>query len=212
MISGAVDHLAAVLDKAGQQREFLGGQLDVASTTGDAAPRKVDLEVRDLDGLGLHLPRPARQRPDAGQQLAKCERLGEIVVRTNIQSGDPVIHRIARREHQDRRRHAAGAQLAAEVEARPTGQHHVEHDDTEVGIASAMAGVGQGGGAAHLIAMLAEADRDHFGEFGVVFHEQQAHMQKIAERQKGWKRTRLSSLHSRLSVMTSRPVRSTECR
>ena len=70
----------------------------------------------------------AQHGPDAGDELARAERLGQVVVGTELEAEQLVELVVARREHDDRDRRVA-AQLAGDVEAVEPGQAEVEHDE-----------------------------------------------------------------------------------
>jgi hypothetical protein len=65
---------------------------------------------------------------DAGEQLARRERLRQVVVGAELESGDAVGLLVARRQHQDRDVRVA-ADAAADLEPVNVRQAHVEHDD-----------------------------------------------------------------------------------
>jgi len=65
---------------------------------------------------------------DAREQLARAERLRQVVVGAHLQADDAVDFLGARGEHDDRQARA-GAQVAAQREAAVAGQHEVEHHD-----------------------------------------------------------------------------------
>src|SRR5262249_50689839 len=67
--------------------------------------------------------------PDARQQLGEGERLHQVVVGAGVEAGDAIVDRIARGEQQDRRGHAAPAQLAEQREAVELGEQDGEPDD-----------------------------------------------------------------------------------
>ena len=74
----------------------------------------------------------ARQRADAREQLAKVERLGQVVVGAGVESVDARLDGVARGQHQHRHVGAGGAQLAADRQAVLARQHHVEDDGVVV--------------------------------------------------------------------------------
>ena len=76
-----------------------------------------DLAERAAD-LGAH----------ACEQLARRERLGDVVVRATLEAHH-AIDLLAARGHHDDRRRDAGAQLAADLEAVDPGEHEIEQDD-----------------------------------------------------------------------------------
>ena len=79
-----------------------------------------------LAGLGRPVG-PAQDGADAGDELARAERLGQVVVGTELEPEQLVELVVARREHDDRDRRVA-AQLAGDVEAVEPGQAEVEDD------------------------------------------------------------------------------------
>ena len=64
----------------------------------------VDLEPTEAEHLGLLAATAAAEdRLHAGEQLARLERLGQVIVGAHLQSDD-TVHRVAAGgEHQDRR-------------------------------------------------------------------------------------------------------------
>src|SRR5207302_1225963 len=83
------------------------------------ARRDVDLQVGHAVQRGGESRAAPGQGLDPGHELAKSERLREIVVRSHFETAHPVVHGIERRQHQDRRGHALAAQLAAQLEPAP---------------------------------------------------------------------------------------------
>ena len=75
---------------------------------------------------------PPQQRLDAGQQLRHFERLGEIIVRAQLQPGDPVGDVATRCKHEDRQIDSAMAQFPADVESASAGQHDIEDGHLEI--------------------------------------------------------------------------------
>ena len=73
---------------------------------------------------------PAQDGGDAQQQLARLERLGQIVVGARLQARDPVLRRAARGQQQDRHL-ALAAQLLGQRQAVLARHHDVEHDQVE---------------------------------------------------------------------------------
>ena len=123
-----IDDLIAVAHQKLEQRELLCRELDGTARASNAVCAQVDLEVGDAHGLGQRRGTAARQRVQASDELAKGERLGEIVVGARIESLDAIVDRVARGEHQHGRAHAALAQRATEVEPTASGEHDVEND------------------------------------------------------------------------------------
>src|SRR6267143_4250666 len=121
---GAVHHLALLAGEALEQGEFLGRQVDVRVVPPHRAGAEIQLEIRDPLHRGGNDRPPPLQRGEPGQELAKGEGLGQVIVRARVQPADPVIHRVAGREHQDGSGDVAGAELAAQVIPVAAGQEH----------------------------------------------------------------------------------------
>jgi hypothetical protein len=75
-------------------------------------------------------PLMAQHRVDPRQQLARIERLGQVVVRSHFQSENAIDVLAARGEHDDRYLRFR-AHLAAQAEAVFTRQHHVEDEQID---------------------------------------------------------------------------------
>ena len=67
---------------------------------------------------------------DAQHQLARLERLGDIIVGADLQALDPGFRLVARRQHDDRHRRG-GADEAGEIEPGFAGHHHVEDQQSK---------------------------------------------------------------------------------
>ena len=85
-----------------------------------------------IPGSGIRCVRcrgAAQQRPHPGQQFARLEGLGQVVVGADLQTHDAVGGLTPRREHQDRHRGGCPRHLpdlAAHVQTVPVGQHQVQ--------------------------------------------------------------------------------------
>ena len=112
-----------------QQLELGRRQLDGRATDLGPHARQVQHDVAGTDRLGgLERPvGPPQDRPDAGHQLARAERLGQVVVGTELETEQLVELVVTGREHHDRDRRVA-AQLPGHVEAVEPGQPEVEDD------------------------------------------------------------------------------------
>ena len=72
--------------------EFLAAQTDGGGTAAQLEGGAVQGDVPSGEQVGGVLRAPAGQSPHPGRKLAGVKGLGEIVVRTAVQSGDPVGH------------------------------------------------------------------------------------------------------------------------
>ncbi len=111
-----------------EQGELLRGELDLGLAPICHAPRRVETQRSDRE-LGGPLRRAsAYQRAQPGKKLGVGEGFGQVVVRSRVESFDPVANGIACCEHQDGRPHAGLPKRPADLEAVEPGQHDVEDD------------------------------------------------------------------------------------
>ena len=122
-----------------------------------------------------------QQRADAGHQLARAERLGEVVVGAQLEADDAVQLLGARRQHQDRQRaqrdRAGLAPFAAEVQAAAVGQAHVQDRQRRRGRRHAGA---RRTDQQHMVdgeALALQREGDGAGDGRIVFEEQDARTQ-----------------------------------
>ena len=69
----------------------------------------------DLSGLSA----PPKQRPQSCRQLLDRERLDQVVVRAGVETCDPILQRVARRQQQDRESPAPSHGAAGRRRGRP---------------------------------------------------------------------------------------------
>ena len=129
---GAADDFALPPHKVLEQRVFLRGELNGAPAALDAARARIDGEILDRQDRGRERGPAAEQRADPREQLGKVVRLGQVVVGAGIEALDALVRFPARGQHQDGRRDAFRAQLAAHVEPVDAGQEDVEDDEVVV--------------------------------------------------------------------------------
>ena len=158
------DRQQAQADRRNQQ--FLAGARQ-------AQAGGIEHQVADAEQFGADL---AALTPDqsahARFELADLERLDQIVVGASVESDELVLERVARGQHQHRRRFlAVDAQLAADIQAIHARQHEVEHDD----IVAVGHGQMQSGhavrGVIDAVAAAFEELADHFGNPAVVLDQ-----------------------------------------
>ena len=75
---------------------------------------------------------PPQHGPHPGDQLARIERLAEIVVGADLKADDAVDVLFQRGQENDGHVRALGAQIPAHIEPRAVGQHDVEHDEIDL--------------------------------------------------------------------------------
>src|SRR5260370_5123470 len=106
---GARDHAAGVVHEVGEQPVFVRGELDRVAVDRDTAAAGIEAH-RPADQLALGVPRRAAQQgPDARQHLFEVKRLGDIVVRANVEALNLVAPAVARSQDEDRHEAARAA-------------------------------------------------------------------------------------------------------
>ena len=120
-----------------QDIELEGGDLD-RFAVGENLARARDrcatpFTSRRASGFRRTRFQPAQNRANAGGQLSRVERLGQVVVGAELQADDAVHIFAAGREHDDRH-FAFLAQAAQDFEAIHARQHHVQQDDRVVAL------------------------------------------------------------------------------
>ncbi len=171
----AREHEPAMVEQLPQEVELLRRELHLGLPHAHLAPAGVDEQVAVADLLRLG-PRALRRRAaedrlHAGHQLARVERLREVVVGADLEPDDLVDVLVARGQHQDRDVGAL-ADPAADLHAVDVREHEVEHDERRL----ARLGLGERGravgGRPHRVAGVLEVERDEGGDRGLVLdHE-----------------------------------------
>jgi hypothetical protein len=130
---GAGVHCTDAAGQVCQQVELLGGQRDLV--IGDAHPARSSIKFHRPDSLwtgvvafvscGRPFACPTGHGTNPGDKLSQAERLGDVVVGTQLQTQDTIELLAARRQHDDRRLRLL-AQLAADVAAVHVGQAEIK--------------------------------------------------------------------------------------
>ncbi len=148
----------------------------------------VDLEPAEAQQrIGRRCAAP-QHGAQAGQQFARVERLGQVVVGAQLQADHAVGGIAPRGEHDDR--HGAGcAQAGADLEAVAVRQHQVEDDRVRLQAALVGQGLAHGVAAADLVAVLRQVLRQHRAQTLVVVDQQDLGGKFLRHgRAHGWKR------------------------
>jgi len=122
-----------------------------------------------IDG-GLHATETL-----GSQQLIETERFGQIVVRAGVEAAHAVVETVARGEHEHRHRGALRAQASADFHPVDAGDHHVEDHRVVLVVVQVLERGAAVCRAVDRVAVLAQSAREHGGEAGVVFHDEEAH-------------------------------------
>ena len=123
-----------MLDEVAEELELEAGELDRGAAAQHHGAAEVGVHGAEDHGVGARRggAGAAEQRLDARQQLAHVERLGQVVVGAELEADDAVDDLPARGQHQQRRLHAASAEVAADVEAVLARQRDVEDQQIEL--------------------------------------------------------------------------------
>ena len=116
---------------------------------------------------------PAQHVADARQQLARFERLGQVVVGAHFQA-EHAVDRLGARGQHDHRRVRARPQVATQGQAILARQVEVEHDQVHVFAVQQLAHGGAVCGRAHLVAGAAELLGQQGADVVVVVDDQQS--------------------------------------
>ena len=200
-----------ILEQVREQVELAAGELDGLARDGDLARLPVEHDVAELQGRG-----GGRRRIDAAQhgldprrELARRERLGDVVVGADLEPGDAVALLVARRQHQDRDVRA-GANGAAHVEPVLAGQADVEDDHARLHALEASERILARPHPGDAVAALLEVGVDESADGFLVLDEQQLRPSRDGFRHLAVIRTSIAGASpSRITVATS-PRRSSE--
>src|SRR5437879_1319493 len=135
---GSREHAVGGGQQHGQQAVFGAAQGDrLARSVDEVAGRRVEppaVEHEAAHAVGARLTGrmggPAQHRLDAAEQLARIERLGDVVVGAELESDNAVHILAARGEHDDGHLRAA-AHVAAYRQAVLAREHEIEHQQID---------------------------------------------------------------------------------
>ncbi len=124
----AREHPPLVAGERLQERVLPRRERDLPAGATHASRLGVDLQIGDPDEPRPVDRRAADERPHPDPQLRHLERLGQVVVRADLEPADPVLQGGASGQHQDRRRIAAPPERLAHLPAVDAGEHQVQDD------------------------------------------------------------------------------------
>ncbi len=161
-----------------EQLELLERQLHALAADDHLVALGVERHVADAErlaarGRGRHrLGAPAAQHgAHAGHQLAEPVGLGDVVVGAHLEADDGVDLAALGRDHDDRHRRPA-PELAAHVDARDLGEHHVEQHEVGLHGVEHVERLGPVAGDLHAEALPLEPDGEGLDEGVLVLDDQ----------------------------------------
>ena len=152
-------------------------QADPAVAALDAAPLEVDEQVAVADdaptgGIGQVAVRAPQERLDPAHQLAQPERLGQVVVGSQLEPDDLVDLVVASGQDEDRHLRAGRAQAAEDLEAVHAGKPDIEHHEVRRLAGRDVEALLAGPGDRDLVALLLEGVLDPAGDGVFVLDDQ----------------------------------------
>jgi hypothetical protein len=155
-----------------EQVELLGGQLDRLAGDGDVVRLLVEHHVAEREGaVALLRLRPAEDRLHPRDELARRERLGQIVVGADLEPDDAIGLLVARGEHEDRHLRAH-ADVAADLEAVLARQADVEQHHPDLVALELDERLLAGPHPDDAVAVAREVAADELSDRGLVFDEE----------------------------------------
>src|SRR5436190_3825061 len=155
-----------------QQAKLGGPEIDRLVARGDLVRRRIDAQAGDLDHVVGKLRRaPAHHRLDAREQLARRERLGDVVVGAALERRDLVLLLGARREQHngDVLGALVAAQAPREGQPRDARQHPVEQHEIRARLAHQRLGLRHIAGRHYLVPGTLQVGRQQIPDCRFVF-------------------------------------------
>ncbi len=124
--------MTGMLDEMLEQAKFGRAECDCRAVAAHPVRHGIDLDIGIAQRLaGERGADSAQHRLDAGDQLTRRKRLGDVIVGAGIEAADAVFLFAARGQHDDRDVGGTGiaAQPTAHFDARQILDHPVEQDD-----------------------------------------------------------------------------------
>ena len=117
--------VALGLEQEAHDVKLLGGQAHALRAADEHTGGEIECGIAETKLVHL-IALPPEEGIDAGQQLARVERLRQVIVGAGVQALDPVFQLALGGQHQDRRRAALGPDLAGEVVTVELRHHDVQ--------------------------------------------------------------------------------------
>ena len=144
----AASHVARVQIDGQIEQQRTGPDRDAVDRGGDRRPARKTAET-------------PQDRTDPGHDFARLERLRNVVVGAELESGDAVDDIVAGGQHQDADVRPFGSKRPQYIEAGPAGQHHVENQQVQPVVAAVVERGFAVGRLDDLVALPFEVGADH---------------------------------------------------
>lgn len=164
------DRLAAASGERRQQPELGGGQCHALPFACRGVRHRVEPKVADRGG-GV-ASAPLEQRLNACQQLGEGEGLRQIVVAPRAEARQPIDHRVARRQEENRGLEPAGAKRLADIAPVSVRQADVDHQHVRWVLGGGRDRLGSASDRNDLEAFLVERLAQQAAKVGVVLDDQ----------------------------------------
>ena len=176
---GAADDAAGIAAEEFEQRELVGGELELFVPSGGLAAEEIEAEIEDLEdgdivnGRGV----AADEVAEAGEEFRSGEGLDEVVVAAGFQAADAIVDGAASGEDEDGGAEALLLETGDEGEAVFVGQAEVEDDGTEVdGGAEDALSSGSRGSERDFVTAFRQGLLKEAAILYIIFYNEQAHL------------------------------------
>ena len=125
---GLVDRMVRPAHEIVQDVVLLAQQLHLAARDLHAAAVGPQADIARIEALPAVVAVPPQHAAYAGAQFGQMERLGQVVVGSQLQPADLVVERVARRDDDDPRTQSAALELLEQFQPAAVRQHDVQQD------------------------------------------------------------------------------------
>src|SRR5205814_10514325 len=115
-------------EKSLQDEVLAAAHHDASAVALDHARPAVEREIAPAEHVGLRLSATTSERPNPGDELGECDRLRQIVVRAELETGDARLKPPGGGDHQNLRARPAPDEGRAQLVPVELGKVAVEHD------------------------------------------------------------------------------------
>src|SRR5712691_6188908 len=166
---------------------------------------RIQQQIGDADSGRTNRVTPPQQSAQPREQLRYGKWFGQIIIRTTIQPGYPILHRVASCQHDHRYSNAGSTQVSADLEAVATGNHHIENHSVVIINRQLVDGLVAITGDISRKGLLTQTLRDKTSDAPIIFYKQDPHKidKKVSSTCGSWwvnKRLKIPGQHSSVGV------------